>query len=112
LPVDNQKIYLKTLANQSGEHPTSYILSMQEYDTFLFSTYHFKIADLKRKPLKAYQIHVLKRLNPSEFDLQSWREEGIYDDWLAWFSKIRKITQNGQFTLFDTHKSDEIHPNH
>lgn len=111
MPVENQKIYLKTLAQQSGEHPTSYILSMQEYDTFLFSIYHFKIADLKRKPLKAYQIHVLKRLNPSEFDLQSWREEGIYDDWLEWFSRIRKTPKDGQLTIFDSNKSTESNPN-
>ena len=73
---------------------------MQEYDDYLFSTYHFRINDLKKKPLKAYQIDVLRKLNPTEFDLTSWREEGTFQNWLEWFSKIRKTPKDGQLNIF------------
>jgi hypothetical protein len=100
LPVEKSKIYLKTLALEVGEHPTSYIQSMQEYDTYFQAEFNFKMTDLKRQPLKDWQIDIFRRLNPTEFEINSMREEGTYNRWLEWFSQVRKYPKNGQYILF------------
>lgn len=85
------KVYLKSLAKEHGEHVTTYILSMQEYDEWFENKWNFKIAQMRRKPLKQWQISILRDLNPTNFELESMKEEGRFEKWMEWFSEIRKF---------------------
>lgn len=91
MPLDfSQKIYLKNLAKECGEaNVSAYILDMEEFDGYLFDKFKFKIADLKRNSLKPYQVNILLKLNPSDFEINSMKELNEYEAWEKWFSEVK-----------------------
>lgn len=89
MSIDRRKTYLKTLAKEHQVHCTTYIETMKEYNAYFENTFRFTVESLKRRPLKQWHVSLLRKLNPSEFDLNSMQEEGKYEEWLQWFSGIR-----------------------
>lgn len=98
MPIEKQKTYLKTLAEEHGEHFNTYINSMQEFDGYLSTNFKITIDTLKGKVLRAWQVHLLRRLNPTEFEINSMQEIGTYDEWLKWFSEVRNFNNTHDST--------------
>ena len=97
MAIESTKTYLKTLASENNEYFPSYIVSMQEYDVYLSKKYNFVINDLKGKPIPPWQLSILRKLNPSDFEISSMIENKEYDEWLDWFSSVRNfIKENSE----------------
>jgi hypothetical protein len=75
---------------------------MQEFDAYLLANFNISIQSLKGKQLRSWQVHLLRRLNPTEFEINSMQEIGNYDDWLKWFSEVRKYKNSPNDSTNDT----------
>lgn len=71
---------------------------MQEFDDYLFEHYRFKIKDLKGRRLKAYQVEILEKLNPTSFHINTMKEMGEYEKWLQWFLEVKKFALKNEET--------------
>ena len=84
----SNKIYLKTLAKEHHLHSDTYISIMEQYDKFLMETYNITIQKLKGKPLMVWQVDLLRRLNPTDFELTTMKELDEFYAWHEWISKV------------------------
>lgn len=75
---------------------------MQEYDSYLSKNFNFTIDSLKGKALQPWQVKILRKLNPSNFELESMIENKEYDEWLKWFSSVRNFIKEYNDANCDT----------
>lgn len=83
-------IYLTTLANEHHTHIRAYMSIMSQYDAYLHRKYGFKIQDLKCKPIPTWIVHLLQELHPTDFEINTLKEDGRFYEWLEWIANIKK----------------------
>ncbi len=83
-------IYLSSLAREHGQHLRAYLATMMEFDEYLAQEYCFRLEDIKGKPLPAWIEHLLRKLNPTDFEINTLQEEHQFEAWLAWMSGVKK----------------------
>ncbi len=88
------KTYLKTLAQEHQIHFDTYIAIMAQYKAFLSLKYHIDLEKLKGKPLMPWQADLLRRLNPTDFQIATIKEFQEYDAWHEWMSSVLTICQS------------------
>lgn len=91
---NSKKIYLKTLANEHDLHIDTYVSIMEQYDFFLFEKFNIHVKALKRNPLLPWQVDLLRRLNPTEFQIETMKEISEYKEWQEWLSNVMKICKS------------------
>lgn len=85
------KIYLKNLADEHDIHFTTYDAIMEQYDHYLNITYNLSIDKLKGHALMPWQIDLLRRLNPTDFQINTMKELDEYNEWHNWLSSVMLI---------------------
>ncbi|MBB6003862.1 hypothetical protein [Arcicella rosea] len=110
-PTTN-KVHLKTLAIEHEIHCDTYIAIMEQFDNFLWITYRFKIENLKGKALMPWQVHLLRKLNPTDYEINSMVELKEFDDWHQWMSNVMIIcadrrVESKNMMILCSHKPDE-----
>ncbi|NBA78229.1 hypothetical protein GOQ04_21905 [Emticicia sp. ODNR4P] len=82
-------VYLSTLAKEHNLHLRSYMDLMAVYADYLLHEYQLNLNDYKGKCLPAWVVHLCRELNPSDFEINSMKEEGRFIQWLEWIGNIK-----------------------
>lgn len=86
--------YLSNLAQDHGVSLATYEGIMAQYDKYLGDKYNFTVGSLKSENKKAYlmpwQAELFRRLNPTDFEIETMKELGEYESWHLWMQDVRK----------------------
>lgn len=89
--IKNSTTHLKHLALEHQVSFDTYITLMQQFDVFLLKEYCFTIDSLKGNTLMPWQIDLLRRLNPTDFQLETIKELGEFDSWHLFIRNVQHI---------------------
>jgi hypothetical protein len=83
--------HLKHLATEHECSFETYISIMQQFDVYLSKMYYFTIDSLKGNTLMPWQVDLLRRLNPTDFQLETIKELGEFDSWHYFIRDVQRI---------------------
>jgi hypothetical protein len=87
----SNSLYLKHLAVEHGHSFDTYTALMKQFDVFLSKEYHFTVESLKGKILLPWQVDLLRRLNPTDFQLETIKELGEFESWHLFIRDVQRI---------------------
>lgn len=91
-------IYLSNLAREHEICARTYVSIMEQYDGYLMDKYNFNVTSLKaakkRPYLKPWQAVLFRRLNPTNFEIESMKELNEFDKWLEFIKEVNTYIKN------------------